>query len=207
MQNKNYRTLIISPHCDDEVLGCGGIINNRLNDKVFVYYLGIEEFHIVSRSERLSEVEKVAGFFNFDYQVSDNVVNNYDKKKLINEITGVINRIKPKEIFIPNPSYNQDHQEVYHACLVALRPHDKNFFLKNVFVYEVEQYLLWMPTKFIPNYFEGIDIDRKIEAYKLYQSQIRDMRPPELLKSFAHINGLSSGYDYAEGFVILRMVK
>jgi LmbE family N-acetylglucosaminyl deacetylase len=207
MTAADYRTLVIAPHCDDEVLGCGGILNNRSSDKVFVYYLGADDFHIVNRQERLAEVENVARFLNFEYQVSNNPVNNYDKKNLINEITDVINSKKPLEIFIPNPSYNQDHQEVHQACLVALRPHDKNFFVKNVFIYEVEQYLLWAASDFKPNYFEQIAIEKKIEAYKLHSSQVRSMRPPELLKNFAAINGLSSGYDYAEGFVILRMVK
>jgi LmbE family N-acetylglucosaminyl deacetylase len=207
MSDFNYKTLIIAPHCDDEVLGCGGIINNRLNDRVFVYYLGVEDFHIVSRSERLQEVAKVAGFLKFEYQVGNNIVNNYDKKNLISEITELINRLKPDEVFIPNPSYNQDHQEVYQASLVALRPHDKNFFVKNVFIYEIGQYLLWAANQFTPNYFESIDIEKKIAAYKLHASQVRDMRPPELLKHFAAINGLASGNDYAEGFMVLRMVR
>ena len=66
MQKTNYRTLIISPHCDDEVLGCGGMINNRMGDNAFVYYIGVDEFHVVSRSDRLREVKKVANFLNFD---------------------------------------------------------------------------------------------------------------------------------------------
>lgn len=200
-----YKTLIISPHCDDEVLGCGGAIKNR--DNVFVYYLGVEDFHIVTREERLTELDKVAKYLGFEYAIINNPVNQYSKHQLISQLTEIINQIKPEEIFIPNPSYNQDHREVYDSCMVALRPHDQNHFVKRVFVYEVDQYLLWGDSDFQPNYFEKIDIITKQNAYKLYQSQVREMRPVSLLKDYASIRGLSSGLSYAEGFKIIRFVK
>lgn len=202
-------TLIISPHCDDEILGCGGIIHNRQkeNKKVFVHYLGIDEFHVISNNERRQEVQNVADFLGFEYSIGSNKVNNYERNLIINQVTDLINQLEPTEIFIPNPAYNQDHQEVYDACLVALRPHDKNHFVKNVYLYEVDQYQVWAPTEFIPNYFEEIDIEKKTEAYKLHASQVRGMRPPEMLKSFANIRGFSIIKPYAEGFVTLRSTR
>lgn len=200
----NYKTLVISPHCDDEVLGCGGAIANR--DEVFVYYLGVDVFHVVNRDVRLQEVEAVSEFLGFEYHVGSNMVNNYDRKNLINEITDTINEIKPEEIFIPNPSYNQDHQETYDACLIALRPHDLNHFVPKVFVYEVDQYLLWGENKFEPNYFEGIDSFKKIHAYELHKSQVRPFRPTSLISDMAKVRGLSCKRLEAEAFKILRYV-
>ena len=205
--NKNCDTLVISPHCDDEVLGCGGILNNRRDKKTFVYYLGVDLFHIITRDERIKEVNEVSKFLNFEYRIGSNQVNNYKREILINEITDIINELKPNEIFIPNSSYNQDHKEVFDACIIALRPHDLNHFVSNVFVFEVEQYLLWGENGFEPNYFEEIDVEKKINAYKLHKSQIRNFRPEELLRSYSYIRGLSSGLKYAETFKIMRMVK
>ncbi len=37
--NKTFNKLIISPHADDEVLGCGGILDHHC----FVYYCGLDE--------------------------------------------------------------------------------------------------------------------------------------------------------------------
>lgn len=207
MNNRKYKTLVISPHCDDEVLGCGGILNNRKEDKTFVYYLGIDLFHIVRREDRIKEVKSVASFLNFDYRIGNNQVNNYRREVIINEVTDVINELKPEEIFIPNDNYNQDHREVYDSCIIALRPHDLNYFVPNVFIYEVEQYLLWGENKFKPNYFEAIDIENKIKAYNLHKSQVRKFRPEELLKNYSYIRGLSSDLKYAESFKIERMVK
>lgn len=206
--NNTYKTVVISPHCDDEVLGCGGVLDNRKKyNNTFVYYLGVDLFHIVKRETRLSEVSAVASFLNFDFMIGKNTVNNYKKELIINEITDVINDLKPEEIFIPNGnSYNQDHKEVYDACIIALRPHDLNYFVRNVFVYEVEQYLLWGENVFEPNYFEAINIKNKIKAYKLHNSQVRNFRPPELLKNYSCIRGLSCKLEYAEAFKIIRRV-
>ena len=210
---KTYKTLVISPHCDDEVLACGGMLNNRQDSK-FVYYMGIDIFindipvpHVGTREQRIKEVEAVSRFLNFDYVIGSNRVNCYKKETMINEITDVINELKPEEIFIPNPAYNQDHQQVYESCLVALRPHDLNHFVPNIYVCEVDQYLLWGENKFEPNYFEAIDIEKKIDAYLLHASQVRSFRPPELIRSYGHIRGLSAKMPYAEGFKILRQVK
>jgi LmbE family N-acetylglucosaminyl deacetylase len=200
----NYKTLVISPHCDDEVLGCGGAIANR--EDVFVYYLGVDLFHVVTRITRMQEVEYVSEFLKFAYDIGNNVVNSYDRKTLINEITNIINETQPEEIFIPNASYNQDHQETHDACIIALRPHDLNWFVKKVFVYEVDQYLLWGNNTFDPNYFEGIDDAKKIQAYELHKSQVRKFRPQSLIKDMASIRGLSCNKPSAEGFKIIRYV-
>lgn len=206
--SKTYKTVVISSHCDDEVLGCGGILDNRKeSNSVFVYYLGVDLFHIVKREDRIKEVESVASFLNFDFAIGRNTVNSYKKELIINEITDVINDLKPEEIFIPSgAAYNQDHKEVYGACLIALRPHDLNHFVNSVFVYEVEQYLLWGENNFQPNYFEAINIENKIQVYKLYNSQVRNFRPPELLEKYSYIRGLSCKLKYAEAFKMLRGV-
>lgn len=199
-------TLVIAPHCDDEVLGCGGAIYNRTD--VFVYYLGVEDFHIISKPDRLKEVDLVASYLQFDYLIGKNYPNSYSKIDLINELTNIINKYHPKEIFIPNGrAYNQDHQTVYEAALIALRPHDENHFVPKVFVYEVEQYLLWPNNKFRPVYFEKINIKIKRTAYELYRSQVRAMRPPQMLEHFAAIRGLSCGVEYAEAFEVIRYIK
>ena len=206
--SRTYKTVVISPHCDDEVLGCGGALDNRKeNNSTFVYYLGVDLFHIVKREERVAEVEAVASLLNFDFTIGRNSVNGYVRSLIINEITDVINDFKPEEVFIPNgKSYNQDHKETYDACVIALRPHDLNHFTRAVYVYEVEQYLLWGDHDFNPNYFESINIENKIKAYELYNSQVRNYRPPELLEKYSYIRGLSCKQNYAEAFKTLRIV-
>ena len=65
----SYKKLVISPHIDDEVLGCGGI----LDKDTFVLYCGVENRYIngdmsISVVTRIQELEKVSKFLNFDFK-------------------------------------------------------------------------------------------------------------------------------------------
>ena len=81
-------------------------------------------------------------------------------------------------------------------------------YVKKIFLYEQPQLYLWNNTgkEFHPNYFVNIDIERKIQAYKLMPSQVRSFRSPELLHSMATIRGKQSNYKFAEAFQIIRWV-
>ena len=204
-------TMILSPHIDDEVLGCFSSINKN----TFIVYCGCDESHInfdwvkqrPKLKQRLSELELVQKKHEFEYTILNNKVNEYQIQNLIPEFEKHINEIKPDEIYIPVPSYNQDHRIVYEAALTALRPHDINFFVKKVFVYEQLQDL-WNHNyhKFNPIYFKSVDIEDKITTYQLYASQVRHFRSPEMLKSLANIRGAQSNLSYAEGFEIIRYI-
>ena len=81
------KKLILSPHIDDEVLGCGGI----LDEDTFVLYCGVENRYIngdmsISVVTRIDELEKVSKFLNFDFKLLDNKVNNYQLRDLISEL-------------------------------------------------------------------------------------------------------------------------
>jgi LmbE family N-acetylglucosaminyl deacetylase len=200
--------LIISPHIDDEILGCGGTLDHR----TFVLECGVDEFHIVPRQERINELEEASKLIGFKYKILDNPVNLYKSSQMITDIENCINNIKPREIYIPYPSYNQDHQEVYKACLVALRPHDINYFVPRVFVYEETQVFLWDHSHninggFKPSYFREIDIDKKISAYLCLKSQVRSFRSPDFLKQLAEMRGRQSKLNYAEAFQCLRYIE
>lgn len=203
-----FERLVISPHIDDEVLGCGGSID----DRTFVLECGVDDFHIVPRQERINELEAAQKLLGFEYRILDNVVNHYEVTNLIQGITDAINFIKPKEIYIPYPSYNQDHQEVYRAAMIALRPHDLNYFVPRVFVYEETQVVLWDNSHninglFKPNYYREIDIERKLAAYRCLKSQVRSFRSAEFLQEIAQLRGRQSGKKYAEAFQCLRFVE
>ena len=133
MEIKNLNKLIIAPHIDDEILGCGGIIDNN----TFVLYCGMDEAHIKdswvlqrpSAESRMGELKAAQNYLNFKYEILHNRVNRYQEIDLISSFESYINNIKPDILFIPCPSYNQDHRTVYNASLVATRPHDITFFV------------------------------------------------------------------------------
>jgi len=205
-----YKKMILSPHIDDEVLGCGGI----LDKETFVIYCGMDESHIKGdwikkrpkEEERLSELEDVVSMTNHSYKILDNKVNHYKLQNLITYFEKYINDIKPTEVYMPHPSYNQDHRVVYDAAITALRPHDINHFVKRIFIYEQPHMLFWDDKDFKPNYFVPIDIERKVKMYELMKTQVRKFRSTEHLRAISKLRGGQSNYEYAEAFKILRWV-
>ena len=202
------KDLVISPHADDEVLGCGGI----LNEDSFVYFCGIDESRFpvgeVPMNERLEELKDAAKFLGFQYEFNGkSKVNYFDEHDFIGIFENLINRLKPQRVFIPCPDYNQDHRAVYNAAYVALRPHDRNFFVKKVLLFETSHHEIWNPRRLNLNYFVPIDIDRKIKAYLLYKSEVRAMRSPDMIRDIARIRGKAINEESAEAFEILRWVE
>ena len=173
MENKkNFKNLIIAPHIDDEVLGCFSAIGKD----TFILYCGYDESHInfnwvksrPNSTERLEELQRLGEEYGFSYDLLYNKVNYYSIQDLIPCFEDAINKIKPEYLYIPVPSYNQDHRMVYEACLTALRPHDVNFFVKKVLLYEQIQDL-WNHNyhDFKPTFFKKLDIEDKIKGYQI----------------------------------------
>jgi len=212
MINKTkIKDLIISPHADDEVLGCASI----LGKDSFVYYCGLDESlllkdkkHRISLDKRLSEIKNVGDYLGFSWDWNANSkVNYYNEVEFIKVFEDLINDLKPERIFIPFPSYNQDHRTIYNAVMVALRPHDKNHFVPKVLIYEQPHVIIWRDNLIKTNYFLNLNIDKKINAYKLHKSQVRKMRAPQLVRAIARIRGGQSNCKYAEGFIVERWVE
>ena len=203
-----YKKLIIAPHADDDVLGCGGI----LDETCHIIYCGLDESGIPDRPSknlRMEEIHAVQEITNHTFDIFDNLVNRYSEYELIGQIEKIINSDKPDEVYVCHPSYNQDHRAVYDATMVALRPHDKNHFVKRVLLYEQPQVYFWNTTgrEFNAHYFVKIDIEKKIKVYETMKSQVRSFRSPEHLKANAKLRGGQSNCEYAEAFEIIRWTE
>ncbi len=195
--------VILSPHADDEVLGCFSFLSPSCR----VVYLGIEDRANVSRDERISEVNQSAAKSGFQWEALNHPVNAYRVPDLIPDLERVIQECKPDTVLVPQPSYNQDHRAVYDAAITALRPHDKNWYVRNVMVFEQPDSLLWPHGgETEPNYFQAISLKEKLHSYSLYTSQVRGHRSPDLVSAIAQLRGAQAGLPFAEGFTVKRMV-
>lgn len=201
------KNLVIAPHADDEVLGCGGVLGKNS----FVYICGIDESRLAvdetPANKRLECLKKVADFYGFQFEINTkSKVNYYDLHDFIDIFEKLINKLEPESIFIPCPDYNQDHKAIYNAAYIALRPHDKNFFVKKVLLYETSHNAVWNPRKLNLNYFVTLDIEKKLKAYAMYETEVRAMRSPDMIRDIARLRGKAINQDYAEAFEILRWV-
>ena len=200
------KVLIISPHMDDMLFGAFSFLKGS---DVYIASYDESRLYVDRPKEEVikKEIDKIYKSMNLESMMIGEIpVNEYHLEKhwLINSIEMCIDGKKPDVILIPHPSYNQDHQTIYEACMVALRPHDKNHWVPKVLVYDVYDYTNWGENQMSMNFFKEVDIKAKIKAYKKMKSQVRSYRSPDDLKRWAETVGKKCEMKYSEGFRVLR---
>lgn len=223
---KNQRLLVIAPHSDDEILGCGGLISKVKNQggKVFVliFNLGFEKDDTKeSQEKRKNEVKEAMNTLKVDdyHLVHDQPDNNRDLDmeplhsliEIIESTSSVsLEKIAPTIVAIPTIfSHHQDHVHVHHACIAALRPISTP--VSNIVLsYEAPEHSRWSSSGvFEPNLFVEIDdvLENKIMAFNKYQSQIRPGgRDDNSIRNQAKYRGQEVGKNLCEAFYVHRFI-
>lgn len=228
--------LIVAPHPDDEVLGCGGLIQ-KIKEKggsVYVLFLTVGETKeyakpggsVSNGNQRMAEIEKVAKHLQYDdYKIifpGDTFhlrLDNIPQKDLITEIESgeriSLNKIKPTIVATPMPDdYNQDHRACTEAIFTATRPTPNELkpFQPIIIGYESVVTADWYKgTSKHVNFFVQLsdkELEAKIQALKLYRSQVRPGSHPRSLQSLrtlAYFRGMYCGIKAAEAYSLFRM--
>jgi len=220
MKKTKRKILVIAPHPDDEVLGCGGIIArySRQGDEVFLcvvtkaYAPDWSEEFIKNRPKEVGAVRKILGikkvyFLDFPTVKLDTV----PQKELIAAISGVIKDIGPETLYLPHiGDINKDHRLVFEAALVASRPLSAPV-IKKILSYEtLSETEYGMSLKiFSPNVYEDVSgtFGSKIEAIKVYGSELKEFPHPrslEVIGALAKKRGSEAGFKLAEAFMLIR---
>ena len=218
------RVLVIAPHPDDEVLGCGATIAKRVSagDKVYVCIVteGREPMYskkfIKKERKEMYDALKSLGVQNILLLQFPSAQLDTIPQHIINDvIMDVINTVKPDEVFIPHiGDMHKDHQIVADAAMVAVRPNGK-FRVKRVLAYETLSETDWnIPNQqnaFIPNVYEDVGdfLYSKAVAFSKYESQVRKFpaaRSLGALKALAEHRGAIVGMKHAEAFMLIREV-
>lgn len=197
-----HEVVVLSPHRDDEALGVGGTL--VYPDKVHIHYFNSRHPNVdpeVYDGEAKAVKNALHCTTSYSKYMGVNHLDQYPLSYHITEIENLLNEHMPDTLLIPAPCRNQDHQTVYQAALVAIRPHDINWYVPTVLLYEVPEYL---ENSFIPHVYVPIDIQRKIELFKLYQSQQRNYRTPDHIRALAQVRGMQCNEPYAEAFMEVR---
>ncbi len=232
MSDKNSKVLVVAAHPDDEVLGCGGTIAKHaargddvsiliIGDGVTARYLESEldtdyaNKQVNDIKKHCSDAAKILGAKNVT--VLGNRCCRFDKVPLIDIIKSIeekINETHPDIIYTHSPfDVNNDHSIVFKAILSATRPIPFAFCVKTVLTFEVLSSTEWnFHAKFKPNIYEDINssMDKKIEAMKAYQSEVREFPHPrsiEAIKNLAAKRGSEVGLNCAESFELIRDIR
>ncbi|MBI2984086.1 MAG: PIG-L family deacetylase [Candidatus Kerfeldbacteria bacterium] len=235
MRFSDQTILVIAPHPDDEVFGCGGLISRakREGAKVHVLYMTVgttQDFSrrgVSTQDERLAEIERVAKRLGFDNYRIAFPGNNFHlrldmvpQKDLIHAIERgaeiSLESLQPSMVITCSPhDYNQDHRAVHEATITATRPAapDVKSFQPLVLMYDhPSNGWTGRETVHAKNLFIALDeqdLTAKLEALKLYPSQLKHSNNPlsvDAVHTLATLNGFMCGTRYAEAFFVKRIV-
>ena len=225
------RTLIITPHFDDETIGCGGLISSLSRDpenrlRIVVVATCKDTFNysvqrVVPNRERLEESLAALSCLgaNEDDLIQlkgfeDGRLDQCDRKKLVTELDKQIREFRPTAVLFPYSSHHQDHQALYKASISALRPTVDTNFIKLKAMYEYPYVNSWSsnlnPNSKLYYTLTQDDIDRKREALCSYKSQLlrddKDILSVSSILTLAQVRGKEIGQEYAEAFYPMTIV-
>ena len=216
------KVLVISPHPDDETLGCGGTLIRHKKEGDEIHWLIMTNVNSSEKkihSVKEKEIEEVSKAYNFDStsrtKFLTSELDSAPRKEIIQVISKVFKEIQPNFLYLPfNNDIHSDHSIVFDAAASCT----KSFrypYVKKVMIYETisETEFSIRPDReqFKPNLWIDISdyIDEKIEIMSLYESEIGKEpfpRSEQNIRSLAKFRGSTVGALSAEAFILLKEI-
>lgn len=215
--DKAKKILILSPHADDEILGCGGYMLKEIAQgaQVHVVYGTIGGDDVRQNfDERMAETKAVAAAVGFTFDVlyyhRDTLLDTIPARDIITAIDKHIAQFEPDEVFVNYPSNHQDHIKLYECTRTAMRL--KEGYMPPFFA--LYEYPFISSTDRLNGgtlYLDITDcIEQKVELFHLYKSQVK-LSPSPLnetgIRSLAAMRGLECGCPFAEKFYIQHIYR
>ena len=216
-------TLVIAPHPDDEVLGCGGTLLCRNEEGITLGWLivttaseypGWGKQQVSKRDRQIEQVRKrleISKDHLYCLNLPTTSLDSIPMSQLVTAIGEVINEFRPDELLVPHHGdIHSDHRIVAEACRSCAKWY-RNPTVKRMMAYETlsETHQSFDETEmFRPNVFVDISntLDKKIELLGIYESEMGDHpfpRSSDSVKSLAKFRGSSCGVVAAEAFELV----
>jgi LmbE family N-acetylglucosaminyl deacetylase len=200
--------LVIAPHADDEILGCGGTLLKLVEQGYTTYCV------ICCKRKDEKQIQAVRG--NKKIHTKNLFFLNYPDERLytkkdecLKKIEAVYNSLQPEIVFIP--SYNDinlDHKVVNELSLIVCRRFQEHT-PSVVYEYEVPSTSTQSPGTFQPNVYFTLTtdhVDTKVLAFYHYIDEIREFPNPRSiigLQTYCKFRGMECNSEYAEGFKVV----
>lgn len=217
MENHRKTIMVIAPHADDEVLGCGGYLLHQVKAGARVVVVLGTIGGVNQRQDfdmRLSEAtlvnKRMGSELFYLFKNKDAMLDTVPSLEITAKLDEYIEQYRPDEIFINYRSRHQDHIKIYDCAMAAMRLKE-GYMPKLIALYEY------------PFVSDGLDIvrggkiyhditdniDEKVALFNLYASQVKAAPSPlneSGIKSLASIRGIECGMKYAEMFYVQKML-
>ena len=220
------KILVLSPHADDEVLGCGGSISKYSKKGYEINVLILTNANkgapdvfskkdIKNVRKEAKQANKIIGtkrlYFEDLPALRLNQIPTYKISKIIDSY---IKKIQPEIIFLPSGNdIHEDHKIIFKAAKVSARINKKTT-IKKILSYEVLSETEWNENEkaFNPNYYVNLNksnINDKVNAFLKYKSQIKKLPHPrsrEGILNLSKVRGSQVYMRYAEAFKVEKII-
>jgi len=217
--------LVVSPHPDDETLGCGGSLLRHVAEGDIVHWLimtrmteesGYTKKAITIREKEINLVSESYGFASVTQSpFSTTELDTISKKFLIDVVSNAFHEIMPDIVYVPyRNDVHSDHKVVFDvvaACVKSFRYP----YVKKVLAYETLSETEFSVDSnnlgFRPNLWVNISdyLSEKIRIMSLYKGEIQQHpfpRSERNIRALATLRGATAGCDSAESFIILKEI-
>lgn len=210
MFKEKNRTLVISPHPDDGILGCGATIMRLTGEQTSVYYIvfSVTDFE-VSPYSALNETSAMFAKSMLELGIPEQQVSLFNyatrnfykhRQEILELLISLREIIQPQQVFMPSStSIHQDHCVVHEEGMRAF---------KHITCYGYD--LPWDAINFETSCFFKVEekhINYKLKALQfINQSSNNKYANASFIAGLARVRGTQINTDFAEAFEVLRTV-
>lgn len=213
------KILIVAPHPDDEILGCGGTIlkHKASGDKVAVLYItnclpehGCTKELYLSRQKEIADIKNIAKvdkIYKLDLPAIK--LDTISKSDIIKKISTVFHDFKPNIVYINHYGDAHSDHEISFKATYSCTKSFRYPFIEKIYLYETpSETEFGFNLNFKPNSYVDISkfITTKLELMSIYESEVMEFPYPRSLdsiKALARWRGSRIGVEYAEAFMLL----
>ena len=222
------KTLVVAPHPDDELLGCGGLLLKRGEQGAEIGWLiitaisetnGWPKDAEATRNQEIETVRAGLGIASenvFQLGFAPAALDDVRRSDLVSRIAEVVGQFKPTEVLLPFPGdTHSDHLHAFEAAQACVKSF-RSPSVRRVLCYETLSETNFginpIQNAFRPNLFVDITphLDRKVELSRTYVSEIADVPFPRSLsaiRALALLRGSQAGVEAAEAFMTLKEIE
>ena len=213
------KVMVLAPHGDDEVLGCGGTIAKHIKQKHQVEVCFLKK-HYDKRSlkqyKQTYKAQEVLGYQSINFlDIQPKKLASFDLSS-VKLLEKYISRNLPDILYIPCiKDAHQDHQNTVNITSIACRiwgPARVNKILSCETISSTYNGFN-VRGQFTPTYYNVLDeecINIKQQALRCYEGELMLFPHPRSIESLlihAQKRGMECGAEYAEAFEIIRNIQ
>lgn len=187
--------VVLAPHTDDEVLGCGGTIAKLIERgyDVYVYAFSCGTSNSAEFTHSVHTLGAEPYVMTFQTREFSNL-----RQAILDCMIAIREKINPRMVFLPASSdVHQDHKVINEEGIRAF---------KHTTIYGCEY--PWNSFNFSNTCYVTLSPDHvttKIRAMQAYESQVnRIYFKEENIISLARVRGMQANSEYAEAFEVIR---